>query len=116
MLFTLTIGIVAGVMSGVLGIGGATILVPAMVYFLKINQTTAQGTSLWIIIPTALSGAIVYARHQQVNFPLVILMALGAIIGAWLGASLAQTLPQGLLRKLFGFFFVVVGLQMILRK
>jgi uncharacterized membrane protein YfcA len=108
----LLIGALAGLLSGLLGIGGATIIVPALVWLLGVNQLTAQGTSLWVIAPTAIVGALIYNKHQSANLPMALLITLGAIVGAIAGASAAQVLPAPLLKRLFGVFLVLMGLQM----
>lgn len=112
----LTIGLVAGLLSGLLGIGGGSIMIPAMIYFMSMSQQTAQGTSLLIIIPTAVSGVLIYAKHSQINWYVGIVIAISSIIGALLGSYGAQHIPATLLKKLFGVFMILVGIQMLWKK
>ncbi|MFH1429407.1 MAG: sulfite exporter TauE/SafE family protein [Candidatus Margulisiibacteriota bacterium] len=111
----LMIGLCAGFFSGLLGIGGAVIMVPAMVYVLKVSQHLAQGTALLIIIPTAISGVLVYSKHNHVDVNMAIVITVTAILGGLIGASAAQYIPAVILRKLFGIFMAVVGFQMFFR-
>ena len=108
------IGLVAGVLSGLLGVGGGVIMVPAMVALLAFTQQQAQGTSLAAIVPAALAGAVVYHfRGGHVQWPVAVAMGLAAMVGSWLlGAPLATKLDADLLKRLFGVLLIVVGLRM----
>ena len=108
------IGIAAGVLSGLLGIGGGLVMVPAMVLVLGFDQHVAQGTSLVVIIPAALSGSITHYRNGRVSVRQAAYVALGGVIGAGLGSLLALSVDDAVLRKLFAGFLIVVGIQIIL--
>lgn len=112
----LAIGLSAGLLSGLLGIGGGSIMIPAMVYFMSMSQQMAQGTSLLIIIPTAISSVLIYARHDQINWPIGILIAVSSIVGALIGSHWAQHIPATMLKKMFGIFMILVGIQMLWKK
>ncbi|MFC1478011.1 sulfite exporter TauE/SafE family protein [Candidatus Margulisiibacteriota bacterium] len=112
---TLMIGLCAGFFSGLLGIGGAVIMVPAMVYILKVSQHLAQGTALLIIIPTAIAGVLVYSKNNHVDVNMAIIITVTAILGGLIGASAAQYVPAVILRKMFGIFMIFIGLQMLFR-
>ncbi|MFC1595993.1 sulfite exporter TauE/SafE family protein [Candidatus Margulisiibacteriota bacterium] len=116
MMVSLAVGLCAGFASGLLGIGGAVIMVPAMVYLLNVNQHIAQGTALLIIIPTAVSGVMVYAKHSNIDINMAIIITVTSIVGGLAGASLAQYVPASVLKKLFGIFMIVIGLQMLIRR
>ncbi|OPZ88232.1 MAG: Sulfite exporter TauE/SafE [bacterium ADurb.Bin429] len=110
------IGLVAGILSGLLGVGGGIILVPAMVLLLGLSQTMAQGISLAVIIPTAISGAVVHYRQGNIQLRDVLWLAVGGVAGGLGGSELALVLPVLALRGLFGVLMVVVGISMVLPK
>ena len=109
------IGLVAGTLSGFLGIGGATILIPALVFIYKMTQHMAQGTSIAaLLLPVGLLAAIKYWQTGNVNIKFAALIAVGFLIGVYIGASFAQPVPDLLLRRLFGIYLLLIALQMIL--
>lgn len=104
------IGLVAGVVSGLLGIGGAIVIVPALALLVKLPLHTAQGTSLAaLLLPVGLLGAMEYHRRGQVNVPYAAVIAVGLFLGALLGAKLAGTVPDATLRRGFGIFLLLVA-------
>ncbi len=113
-LFILT-GITAGTFSGLLGVGGGIIIVPALVYIFKFSQHAAQGTTLALMVPPiGILGAYVYYRLGYVNVKAAFFICLGFFLGGFLGAKLAGRIPDETLRKLFGAVLMVVALRMIL--
>ncbi|CAG7613151.1 sulfite exporter TauE/SafE family protein [Leucobacter soli] len=105
----LFIGAAAGLLSGLFGIGGGTIIVPALVLWLGMNQRLAAGTSVAAILPTAVVGAISYAVQGHVDWIAAICLAVGIIAGAQLGSHLLVRLPVGVLQWGFmGFLAVVI--------
>ncbi len=112
----LVLGLVAGAFSGLLGVGGGIILVPAMVVLLGFEPKLAVGTSLAIIIPTALSGALTHLSRGNVDLRAAGLIALGAIGGAYVGAAAASVLPGNVLQRIFAVVMVVVAIRMFLGK
>ena len=108
------IGVVAGIVNGLLGIGGGTILIPAMIFVIGVEQHKAHGTSLLIILPTAIMSTIVYALKGNFDFSLSFKVALGAVFGGYLGAKLMNKIPAKTLKKIFGVFMVIAGLRMVL--
>jgi uncharacterized membrane protein YfcA len=109
----LAVGLVAGVLSGLLGIGGGVIMVPAMVFLMGLSQHLAQGTSLAVIIPTALSGGITHLRMGNIRLRTAAWLSLGGIAGAVLGALAALAAPDQALRLLFGIYLSFVGSRML---
>lgn len=107
------IGLVTGLVNGLLGIGGGTILIPAMIFLLGEKQHKAHGTSLAIILPTAVVSAIVYYFHDNLDLSLTLKVVTGAVIGGYIGAKLMNKIPAKSLKKLFGIFMVVAGLRMV---
>lgn len=107
-------GFIAGILSGLLGVGGGIILVPLMVTYLGVTQHIAHGTSLAVIVPTALAGSIVYGFNGNINFVTALNLAVGSIIGASLGAKWMKNIPAKQLKQLFGVLLVLVGIRMVL--
>ena len=105
-------GFLSGIISG-MGIGGGAILIPALVFFEGVGQQMAQGINLTYFIPTAVFALIVHLKNKCVRVKLALLLGGCGILGAGLGAWLATTLSGDLLRKLFGFFLLLVGLYEI---
>jgi hypothetical protein len=116
-LLYLVLGLAAGVASGIFGIGGGTILIPALVYIFGFTQHQAQGTTLAImVLPIGLLAAWRYYAAGNVKMAALGAVCLGFFIGGWLGAHLIQNAPDPLLKKLFGVFLFLVSLQMIFAK
>ena len=111
-LLVLVLGISAGTLSGLLGIGGGVIFVPSIVYFLGAEMKVAVGTSLAIIIPTVISGSLTHYFNQNIEWKIALLMALGAIIGAYFGATLAEIISEVLLKRLFALILIGAAVKM----
>ena len=113
------IGIVTGIVSGLLGVGGGLIMVPAMTLLLSppirdIKQ--AIGTSLAVIIPTAIIGAWKHHGNQNVDWRIAAALIPTAAIGAWIGAHLVNMIPAADLKRGFGGFLVLLGLKLLFFK
>ena len=107
----LLLGLVGGVLVGLLGIGGGVVLVPAMVYLLHMDQHTAQGTSLFVLLPPIGLGALrEYWKQGQVDLKAGILCALGMLLGAYAGSLIALPMPSRNLKGLFGCFLMLASL------
>ena len=108
------VGLAAGMLSGLFGVGGGVIMVPLMTQALGFDQHTAQGTSLAAMVLTAIAGCWKYAGHQHVQWVAAAWMGVGAVAGsAIIGADLAHSIRDTQLTKLFGLFIVLVGLHML---
>ncbi len=113
----LMIGIVAGIFSGLLGIGGGTVVVPALVYFFHMTQHKAQGTILAAFLPpVALLAALRYYQTGNVDVKGAIVIALGLFLGAYFGANISLSISEAALKRVFGVFLAFVALKMILGK
>ncbi|MFT5031435.1 MAG: putative membrane protein YfcA [Candidatus Binatia bacterium] len=110
------IGLVSGVFSGVFGVGGGVIMIPAMVYLMHLPVKTAIGTSLAIIVPTALAGSFKHVHAGNIDFKVVLMLAPLAMVGAIGGAWLAGQVPADTLKRVFGGFIVCVGAHMLFFK
>lgn len=103
----LIIGLCAGVLVGLLGIGGGVILVPAMVHLLHMDQHAAQGTSLFVLLPPIGLGALLeYRKKGNVDLHAGILCAIGMLIGGYIGGKIAVPMPTVRLTQLFGVFLM----------
>ena len=107
------LGLVTGVLSSTMGVGGGVIMVPAMVLLFGFTQHAAEGTSLLIMIPTAVVGSVRHARKGYTDWRMGLILGLGGIIGAWLGASVALGLESELLQRLFALFLLLSGLHLL---
>lgn len=113
----LGIGVSAGILSGLIGIGGGIIIVPALVYFYGMDQKTAQGTSLAVLLPpTGLLAFIQYYRSGHVDLKMGVLIVVGALLGGWFGGGFAMSLPQATLRKVFAVVMMLVAVKMWTQK
>ena len=110
------IGLAGGVSSGLFGVGGGIVMVPAMVYLLNMNIKTAIGTSLIVIIPTALTGAVKHHQLGNIDWRMAASLVPLAILGGFLGAALTKSLPADTLKKLFGGFMILAGCRLLLFK
>jgi hypothetical protein len=109
------IGLVGGVVSGLFGVGGAIVMVPAMVLLLHVSQHTANGTSLAaLLLPVGVLGVLEYHRRGEVVVSYAVLLALGLFVGVLLGAKLAGSVPDLPLRRAFGGLLLVVAGRMLL--
>jgi uncharacterized protein len=110
-------GLLAGLVSGTLGVGGAIVMIPMLVFALGLTYHHAQGTSLAIMsLPVFLIAAIKYYKNGYVNIPFVLIIATSFIVGSYIGSSLSLHLPDQTLRKIFGGFLILVGIKMMLGK
>ncbi len=108
------IGFLSGIISG-MGIGGGAILIPALTIFQGISQRTAQGVNLTYFIPTAIIAVMVHIKNKRIDFASVLPLALSGIPGAVLGSLYAGSLGDGILRRMFGGFLLLVGIYEIFK-
>ncbi len=117
LLILIGIGIVTGAFAGMLGIGGAIIMIPALVFFLGFNQQMAQGTSLAVMLPPiGIIAAYNYYKAGQVNITYALILAVCFLIGSYFGSKWALNLPQATLKKIFGVLLLLVAAKMLLGK
>ena len=107
------IGAAAGLLSGLLGVGGGILLVPAMVLLVGFGQHRAQATSLAAILPIAIVGALVFGRADSVDLLAALLLAAGSLLGVQLGARLMHRLSPERLSLIFAIFLIVVAVSML---
>lgn len=113
-LFYIIWGVIAGVASGFLGIGGGIILVPVLGLIFGLTQHQAQGTTLALLVPPiGLLAALRYYFDGNVNLKIAIFVCLGFFFGGYIGATLVRSVPDILLRRIFGFVMLFVSLRLI---
>jgi uncharacterized protein len=116
-LILIIIGLMAGVFGGIFGVGGAIVMIPAMVYFLGVDQHTAQGTSLAVMLPPiGLFAAYNYYKAGQVNLWYAVIIAVSFMIGGYFGSKIALNLPEHIMKKVFGIFLIIMALRLIFTK
>ncbi len=107
------IGLVGGVSSGLFGVGGGIIMVPGMTFLMKTDIKLAVGTSLAVIIPTAITGVLKHHHLKQVDWQLAAWLAPTAILGGLIGPWLTTRLASPDLQRLFGGFLLLVGARLL---
>ncbi len=115
LLSLIAVGLLAGVLSATLGVGGGVVFVPALVTLLGFEQQVSQGTSLAVIVPTVLIGTTVHARAGRVDWNIAITAGLGGVLGGLAGAQVALGLPESVLRRMFAVFLVIMAVRMVER-
>jgi hypothetical protein len=109
------LGLIAGVFSGMFGIGGGTILIPALVYLVGLTQHQAQGTTLAILVPPiGLLAAMRYYYSGNVKLNIAAFICVGFFIGGLLGAHLIQGVADLTLKRLFGVYLAIIAVRMII--
>jgi len=113
----LLLGLITGIFGGLLGIGGAIIIIPCLVLLFGLSQHTAQGTTLALMVPPiGLLAAWTYYKAGFVDLKIAGLICLGFFIGGFIGARYATQIPADILRKVFGAVLLIASLKMIFSK
>jgi uncharacterized protein len=116
-LILLCVGLAAGILSGMIGIGGGVIIVPALVYFMAMSQHGAQGTSLAVLLlPVGILAVYNYYNSGFVDVKATLIIAATFLIGGFIGSKIAIAVDQNMLKKIFGFVLIAVAVKMILGK
>ena len=109
------VGLVAGIISGLFTAGGGLIIVPALLYTLKLEPKKARATSVFCILPMVITTAIFYGQSNFIKWDIGIMCAIGGIIGGIVGAKLLNRLPEKYLKIAFSMFLIYAGINMIIR-
>ena len=110
----LIIGFAAGILSGLVGVGGGIIIVPALVFFLGFTQQEAQGTSLGLLLlPVGILAVLNYYHKGFIDLKVVGVMSLAFVVGGWLGSKLAISLPQETIKKIFAVVLFYTAFRML---
>ena len=109
----ITIGLIAGVISGLFAAGGGMIVVPALIHLFKLEDSKARATSVFAILPMVIASGIFYYKNDYIDWNLGIKCAIGGIIGGVIGAKLLKKMPTKVLRILFIIFLTYTSIKMI---
>lgn len=113
-LILVCIGLAAGAFSGMFGIGGGLVMVPAMVFFLAMSQHSAQGTSLGVlVIPVAAMAAYNYYQQGELNVKYALIIALTFMIGGYFGSKISLGMSQLMLKRIFGVVMLIMAIKLI---
>ncbi|HVA97025.1 MAG TPA: TSUP family transporter [Candidatus Acidoferrales bacterium] len=113
----LLLGLLAGVASGLVGIGGGIIIVPALIYLFGLTQKVAQGTTLALLLPpVGLLAVLAYYKQGYVDIKIALFLAIGFLVGGWLGAKFATNLSSLWLERIFGFSVLLIAIKMLFFK
>lgn len=111
------LGLLTGVSSGMFGLGGGIIIIPALVFLFGLSQHQAQGTTLALLVPPiGLLAAWQYYKQGYVDLKIAAFVCLGFFFGGLIGAKLVVGLPEPILRRLFGVALLMISIKMILTK
>jgi len=113
-LILISIGLVAGMLSGLIGVGGGIIIVPALVFFLGFTQHQAQGTSLGLLLlPVGILAVWNYYNQGFIDVKVVGIMAIAFVLGGWLGSKLAIIIPEAMVKKIFAIILFYTAFKML---
>jgi uncharacterized protein len=113
-LIIIAIGVVAGLLSGLVGIGGGIVMVPALVYFLLMPQKAAQGASLALLmLPVGILGVMQYYKQGFVDYKIVLLLAVGFVVGSFFGSKISLSMHDDRLKKVFACIMIIVAIKML---
>jgi len=104
------VGLLAGMLSGLVGLGGGVIIVPALVFLLGFSQHQAQGTSLGILLlPAGIFAVLNYYKQGYIDIKVVLLLFVGFLAGGWLGSRISLSLPEATLKKVFAVALILIA-------
>ena len=110
----LLIGLFAGILSGLVGVGGGLIIVPALIFFLGYTQHQAQGTSLGLLLlPVGILAVLNYYNKGYIDIKVVAIMSIAFILGGWLGSKIALRLPADTVKKIFAVFLFYSAFKLL---
>ena len=116
-LVLIIIGLLAGILSGIIGIGGGLLMIPMLIFFLGLSQHTAQGTSLAVMLPPiGILAAMNYYKADFIEWKFALIIAATFIIGGYFGSKFAVSVSPTLLKKIFGAVLLVTAIKMIFGK
>lgn len=109
----IAIGVITGLVNGIFGSGGGTIVVPALIFILGIDDYKAHATAISIIFPLSIISTIIYFTNNSIPFNVVVPVTIGGIIGSYIGAKTLNKIPVHILRKIFGSVIIYSAIRMI---
>ena len=109
------IGLITGIINGLFGSGGGTLVVPALVFLLGISDYKAHATAITIILPLSIISTFIYFKNDVIKFNIAFMVTLGGILGSFIGAKTLKKVPTQILRKVFGSIIIITALRMIFK-
>ncbi len=109
------IGLITGMVNGLFGSGGGTLVVPALVFLIGVKDYKAHATAISIIFPLSIISTFIYFKNNVIRFDIALIVALGGVLGSFIGAKLLKKVPTPILRKVFGTVIIITALRMIIR-
>lgn len=109
------LGMITGLINGLFGSGGGTIVVPTMVFLLGVDDYKAHATAIAVILPLSIISTIIYTKHNVIKYPMAFNIAIGGVIGSYFGAKLLNKIPINILRKIFGGLIVFASIRLLLK-
>ncbi len=107
-------GLAAGMLSGLVGVGGGIVIVPALILILGFSQKMAQGTSLGILLlPVGLLGVIQYYKQGYIDVRVVLIISVAFFFGSYFGSKFALSLPQETIKKIFAVFMILIAVKLL---
>ena len=117
LLILLAVGLLAGFLSGMVGIGGGIIIVPVLVYFLGFSQHQAQGTTLFMfLLPIGILGVMNYHKQGYVDYKTALIICTTFVFGSYFGSKLAISIDQKVIKQIFGAIIILLGIKMLMGK
>jgi uncharacterized protein len=115
LIILILIGLMAGLLSGFVGVGGGVIIVPALVYFLNLSQHQAQGTSLFILLlPVGILAVMNYSKSANINWNYGLIIALAFVVGGYFGSRMSLKLSPAVVKLAFGAFMAFASIKLII--
>jgi len=109
------IGFITGIINGLFGSGGGTIIVPSLCFIIGLEARKSHATAISIILPITLLSSFIYLNNGIINFKVAINVALGSIIGGFVGAKLLNKVSNNFLRKVFGVFMIIASIRLVIK-
>ncbi len=117
LIILIVIGVISGLLSGIFGIGGAIIVIPALVFILGLSQHEAQGTSLaFMLPPVGILAAWNYWKDGNVNWKIALVLSITFVVGAYFGSQFSLNISDKMLRRVFGVLMIGMALKLIFSK
>lgn len=117
LLILLAVGLLAGFLSGMVGIGGGIIIVPVLVYFVGFSQHQAQGTTLFMfLLPIGILGVMNYHKQGYVDYKTALIICTTFVFGSYFGSKLAISFDQKTIKQIFGAIIILLGIKMLMGK
>jgi len=107
------LGFITGLVNGVFGSGGGTILVPGMFFLLGVTEHKAHATAISVMLPLSLISTIVYLKHGIIVWDVTLKVIIGGVVGGFIGAKLLNKVPEKILRKVFAIFMIIAAIRMV---